>query len=122
METTKELLGIAHLKIYSGRLEEFKRLQAECIESVRTKDTGTLQYDWYFSNEFEECLVVERYRDSKALLEHFANLGDTMAALFKCCSGSGEICGVPSPELMKALEGSPVRIYSPYQSMRVDRR
>jgi len=119
MEATKELLGIARLKIHPGKLAEFKRLQSNCMESVRTKDTGTLQYDWYISSDYEECLVVERYRDSRALLEHFENLGKTMAALFETCSGSGEICGIPSPELTKALEGSPVRIYSPYQSMQL---
>jgi len=46
-----------------------------------------------------------------------ANLGDTMAALLHTCSISGEIYWTPSPELMKALEGCDVRIYSPYQSI-----
>jgi len=112
-----ELQAIARLKIHHGKLEEFKRLAAKCMESVRTRDTGTLQYDWFFSSDYSECLVYERYRDSEALLEHTANLGETMAALLETCSGSGEICGTPSPELMKALEGAPVRIYSPYQSI-----
>jgi hypothetical protein len=88
------------------------------MESVRTEDSGTLQYDWFFSSDYAECLVYERYRDSEALLEHIRNLGETMAALLETCSGSGEICGTPSPELRKALEGSPVRIYSPYQSQK----
>jgi len=112
-----EIQGIARLKIHQGKLDEFKRLAARCMESVRTKDTGTLQYDWFFSSDQSECLVYERYRDSEALLEHTANLGKLMAALFETCSGSGEICGTPSPKLMKALEGSRVRIYSPYQSI-----
>jgi quinol monooxygenase YgiN len=112
-----ELQSIARLKIHPGKLEEFKRLAAKCMESVRTRDTGTLQYDWFFCSDYSECLVYERYRDSEAFLEHITNLGETMAALFETCSGSGEICGTPSPELMKALEGWPVRIYSPYQSI-----
>ena len=112
-----EIQGIARLKIHQGKLDEFKRLAARCMESVRTRDTGTLQYDWFFSSDQSECLVYERYRDSEALLEHTANLGKLMAALFETCSGSGEICGTPSPKLMKALEGSRVRIYSPYQSI-----
>jgi hypothetical protein len=41
-----ELQSIARLTIHHGKLEEFKRLAAKCMESVRTKDTGTLQYDW----------------------------------------------------------------------------
>ena len=70
-----------------------------------------------FFSDYSECLVYERHRDSEAFLEHITNLGETMAAPFETCSGSGEICGTPSPELMKALEGWPVRIYSPYQSI-----
>jgi hypothetical protein len=63
-------------------------------------------------------VVVERYRDSDALLEHFANLGDTMNALLQTYSSiSGEILGMPSAALRKALEGADVRIYAPYQSM-----
>jgi quinol monooxygenase YgiN len=112
-----ELQGIARLKIHPGKLEEFKRLIAQCMQSVRTRDTGTLQYELYFNSDYSECLVLERYRDSEALLAHMANLGETMAALFKTCSGSGELCGAPSPELIKKLESSPVRIYSPYQSI-----
>lgn len=88
-----------------------------CMESVRTKDSGTLQYDWFFSDDQSECVVYERYRDSEALLDHAANLGETMEAIFATSSVSGEILGAPSPELMKALEGKDVRIYSPYQSI-----
>ena len=87
-----ELQSIARLKIHPGKLEEFKRLVAKCMESVRTRDTGTLQYDWFFSSDYSECLIYERYRDSEAFLEHITNLGETMAALFETCSGSGEIC------------------------------
>src|SRR5687767_192583 len=112
-----EIQGIARLKIHPGKLEEFKRLQAKCLESVRTRDTGTLQYDLYISSDQAECVALERYRDSEALLEHIANLGETMDALLETCSISGEICGTPSPELIKALEGSGVRIYSPYHSI-----
>jgi quinol monooxygenase YgiN len=38
-----ELQGIARCKFHEGKLEEFKCLAAQCIEIVRTKDTGTLQ-------------------------------------------------------------------------------
>ena len=84
-----ELHAIARLKIHHGKREEFKRLAVKCMESVRSRDSGTLQYDWFFSD-------------------------DHMAALLHTCSIPSEIYGTPSPELMKALEGFDVRIYSPY--------
>ncbi|HZR82904.1 MAG TPA: antibiotic biosynthesis monooxygenase [Candidatus Binatia bacterium] len=112
-----ELYGIARLTIHPGKLEEFKRLAAKCMESTRTKDTGTLQYDWFFTSDETECVVLERYRDSKALLEHLANLGETLGALRETCSMSGMICGTPSLEHRKVLERSGVPIFSPYQSI-----
>ena len=42
-----ELQCVARLKIHDGKLDEFKRLAAKCAELVRTKDTGTLQYQLY---------------------------------------------------------------------------
>ena len=57
-----ELLCIARLKIHHGKLDEFKHLAARCVELVRTKDTGTLQYELYFNSDNTECLVFERYR------------------------------------------------------------
>src|SRR5256885_12809588 len=70
-----ELQCVARLKIHDGKLDEFKRLAAKCAELVRTKDTGTLQYELYFNSDNTECLVFERYRDSQALLDHHKNLG-----------------------------------------------
>jgi quinol monooxygenase YgiN len=109
-----ELQCAARLKIHDGKLDEFKRLAAKCAELVRTKDTGTLQYELYFNSDNSECLVFERYRDSQALLEHLKNLGDTMAAVLQTCSGSGEVCGTPSPELIEQLKDSPVQVFTPF--------
>ena len=90
-------------------------IAARCVELVRATDTGTLEYELYFNNDNMECLVFERYRDSQALLDHHKNLGDTMAAILRTCSGSGEICGTPSPELLEQLKDSPVQVYRPFQ-------
>ena len=60
-----ELLGIARLKIHPGKLDEFKHLAARCVKLVRTKDTGTLQYQLYFNSANRERLAFKRYRDSQ---------------------------------------------------------
>ncbi len=91
-----ELVGIARFKLHQGDVEEFKRLSAQAMEIVRTKDTGTLQYDIYFNDDQSECIVLERYRDSEALIEHAENLGDLMEAIPATGSVSGELLGEPS--------------------------
>ena len=94
-----ELQGIARFKFHEGKLEEFKRLADQCMEIVRTKDTGTLQYDVYFNDDQSECIVHERYRDSEALIEHAAHLGDLNQAILATGFVSGELLGEPSAEL-----------------------
>jgi quinol monooxygenase YgiN len=43
-----ELLGIARFTFHEGKVEEYKRLSAQCMEIVRTNDTSMLQYEIYF--------------------------------------------------------------------------
>jgi quinol monooxygenase YgiN len=112
-----ELRGIARFKFHEGKLEEFKRLAAQCMEIVRTKDTGTLQYDIYFNDDQSECIVHERYRDSEALIEHAAHLGDIMEAIVATASVSSALLGEPSAELRAKMADSEVRLFTLYQSM-----
>jgi quinol monooxygenase YgiN len=112
-----DLQGIARFKFHGGKLEEFKRLAAQCMEIVRAKDTGTLQYNIYFNDDQSECIVLERYRDSEALIEHAAHLGDLGEAIFATGWVSGELLGEPSAELRAKMADSGVRLFTPYQSM-----
>jgi quinol monooxygenase YgiN len=112
-----ELLGIARFKFHEGKLEEFKRLAAQCLEIVRNKDRGTLQYESYFNDDQSECIVLERYRDSEALIEHAAHLGDLTEAILATGSVSGELLGEPSAELRAKLADSGVRVFTPFLSM-----
>jgi hypothetical protein len=85
---------------------------------VRTKDTGTLQYDTYFNDDQSECVVLERFRDSDALIEHAAHLADLMEPILATGSVSGELLGEPSTELRAKLAGSKVPVlFTPYLSM-----
>jgi quinol monooxygenase YgiN len=113
-----EIQGIARFKFHKGMLDEFKRLTDQCMEIVRAKDTGTLQYEVYFNDDESEAIVLERYTDSQALMDHFANLAGVMDAVLATGSVEGEILGEPSAELRANLspEG-PVRLFTPYRSM-----
>jgi quinol monooxygenase YgiN len=112
-----ELLGIGRFEFHGGGLEEFKRLAAQCMEIVRAKDTGTLQYDIYFNDDQSECIVLERYRDSEALVEHAAHLGELGEAILATGWVSGELLGEPGAELRATMAGSPIGLFTPYQSM-----
>ena len=112
-----QILTVGRLKIHEGKLAEYKRLAAQCMEVVRTKDSGTLQYDLFFNEDETEVVVIERYESSEALLEHVANLGGLMDATFAIVTGEGELLGKPSSDLRNAVSEKGVRIFSPYLSM-----
>jgi quinol monooxygenase YgiN len=114
-----ELWGIARFKFHEGKVEEYKRLSAQAMEIVRTKDSGTLQCDTYFNDDQSECVVLERYRDSEAAIEHAANLADLSEAVLETVSVvHGELLGEPSAELRAKLAGMEVPVlFTPYQSM-----
>ena len=115
-----ELLGIARFRFHEGRREEYLRLSDQALEIVRTKDPGTLQYDLYLNGDQSECMIIERYRDSAAAIEHAANLADLFAPVLATVSVvHGELLGEPSPELRAKLAGSEVPVlFTPYRSWR----
>ena len=112
-----ELQGIARFKFHEGKVEEFKRLSARCMEIVRAKDTGTLQYEVYLNDDESEAIVIERFTGSDALIEHSANLSDLMESILATGSVFGELLGDPSAEIRERLVGSPVSLFSPFLSL-----
>ena len=111
----REIQGIGRFKFREGELEQFKRLSAQLMEIVRSKDTGTLQYEIYFNDDQTECIVLERYRDSEALVEHAGHLGDLGSAFPGLVSS--ELLGQPSDDLRAKLIGSGVRLFTPFLSL-----
>jgi hypothetical protein len=112
-----ELQGIARFKFHEGKLDEFKRLATRCMEIVRTKDTGTLQYEVYFNGDQSECIVLERYRDSQALIEHGTHLGELGQTILATGSVTAACLGEPSAVLRAQMAGSAVQVFTPYLSM-----
>ena len=114
-----ELQGIARFRIHDSKLDEFKRLSAEAREIVRAEDPGTLQYDIYFNDDESECIVLERFKDSEALIEHAANLGELSEAILSIVSVvHGEILGEPNAEIRANLADMEVpQLFTPYMSL-----
>jgi quinol monooxygenase YgiN len=112
-----ELQGIARFRFHEGKVEEFKRLSAQCMEIVRTKEPGTLQYAIYFNDDESECIVLEQYRDSDALIEHGVNVDDLMEPILATASVSGQLLGEPSAALRAKMVDGPVRLFTLYQSL-----
>ena len=115
---TTELQAIVRFRFHPGEVEVFKRLSAQCMEIVRTQDAGTLQYDTFFNDDETECIVIERFRDSEALIQHGENLAHLMDAITATGSVSGELLGDPSAELRaRFADDGPVQLFTPWLRM-----
>ena len=108
-----ELRGIVRFTFHADKVEEFKRLSAECLEIVRAKDVGTLQYDTYFNADESECIVLERFRDSDALILHSQNMAPFMESIMATGAVSGELLGDLSEELRDTDGRQPGRTVHP---------
>jgi quinol monooxygenase YgiN len=112
-----ELMGIVRFRFHEGAIDEFKRLSAEAMEIVLTQDTGTLEFTTYFNADESECIVIERYRDSAALIEHAAHNAHLMEPLLATGTVTGELLGEPSAELRAQLTGDQPQLFTPYRWM-----
>ena len=112
-----ELQGVGWIKFHEGELEEFEHLQVQCAEIVRAKDTGTLQYEIYLGDDQSEGIVLERYRDSRALIEHSTNIGELGPAILATGLATSTLLGEPSADLRAKLLGGPARLFMPFVSM-----
>jgi quinol monooxygenase YgiN len=100
----------ARLKIREGELDGFKQRAAEMMRQTREKDTKTLRYDWFISDDETQCEVREGYADADGLLEHAHNVAEAREKLFRDHAYDHDMTlyGEPSPalaELMDKLTG-----------------
>lgn len=116
----------ARVTIRDGQLDGFKRQAAEMMKQTREKDTKTLRYDWFLSNDGKECEVREGYVDADGLIEHAHHVAEAREELFRgfAYDHNMTLYGEPSPalaELIKKLAGVvPFRQFSLLQGLDVD--
>jgi len=109
-----EIQGIGRITFHDGQVEEFKRLADRIMQIVRTEDTGTLQFEVHLSDDESEAIVLERYQDFAAFVEHAERIGELGPAISATGSVTAACLAEPSEELRTQLAGSPVQLFTPY--------
>jgi quinol monooxygenase YgiN len=96
----------ARVKIRDGQLDGFKRQAAEMMRLARERDTRTLRYDWFLSDDGTECEVREGYADPDGLLEHAQNVMEAREKLFRDYAYDHDMTlyGEPSPALAALMD------------------
>jgi quinol monooxygenase YgiN len=112
-----KILSVARFRIRPGKLPEFQQIAAECLQIVREKDTGTTMYEWFMNEDQTECIAIDCYESSEAVIEHAKNVGPTMRRLRDVADLSAEILGSPSEQLVKALQFKSEGIFARLQGL-----
>ena len=112
----------ARMTVREGKLEGFKQQAAECIKETKEKDTKTLRYDWFISDDETECEIREAYASSQGLIEHRTHIGEALDKLFTEFAEDHAVTvyGEPSPllvELAKRMPPGSVKWYSFLQGL-----
>ena len=98
------IMSVARFRIHPGKFEEFNALAGECVRLVRQNDPGTFLYEWFVNKDRTECIAIDSYASSDAVLAHIRNVGPTMRKLRQLADTSVDLLGDPSPELLEALQ------------------
>jgi quinol monooxygenase YgiN len=96
----------ARLKIRDGELDGFKRQAAEVMRHAKEKDTKTIRYDWFLSDDGTQCEVREAYVDADGLFEHNHHVAEARDKLFRDFAYDHDmtIYSEPSPALAELIE------------------
>jgi len=108
---------VARFKLHEGKVKEFKAVAKDCLIVISEKDKGVLQYDWFFDEKEAECVVIELYKDSAAVLNHVGLIGELLGKAMAMSDFSGEIYGNASDELKGALSALNIKMYSYFQGL-----
>jgi quinol monooxygenase YgiN len=98
---------LLELAVKPGKLDELKAVMAEMVESTRAEQ-GTLNYEWFVSDDSQSVDVYERFRDSTAVMAHLATFGKTFAARLLATADVARwtVLGDPTDEARAAMARS----------------
>ena len=72
---------IIELTIQEGKTEEFTEQASAYVTAVNDDEPGTLEYQWWISEDGERCLLKETFDASSSLMTHLGNVGPTLPNL-----------------------------------------
>jgi quinol monooxygenase YgiN len=76
---------VVQCAVKDGQLDAFKELMDEMVESTRDEEAGTLNYEWFISDDNGTVHIYEKYADSAAAMAHMKSFGESWAGRFLGC-------------------------------------
>ena len=96
---------LLEVNINDGELDNFKALMNEMVSVTQANEPGTMNYEWFISDDGKSCHIYERYVDSAATMTHLASFGQNFAERFLAAVAPARfvVYGNPSDEVRGAL-------------------
>jgi len=80
--TGQHVAWMFELTVRDGREADLRALSAEMAEATQRNEPGTLDYEWYVSDDGRRLHLFERYADADAAMAHIATFGERYMARF----------------------------------------
>ena len=105
-QMSKNVVGISVVRIKPGELENFKAVVKELVAATQANEPGAMAYEYYVSQDGEQCHILERYVDSAAVMAHLANFAPFAERFMAAVEMTGlTLYGNPSDEVREAVSG-----------------
>ena len=79
---SRQVSWMFELAVKAGREPDFRALMVEMAEATDRNEPGTLDYEWYVSDDGRRLHLFERYADADAAMTHLATFGERYMARF----------------------------------------
>ena len=100
-----QVFWLLTLKVQPDQFTQLKALVTQIVAAV-AKEPGTIEYDWSISADHKTLMVVERYADSAAVVQHGKDFGPFAKEFFAMAKPSHFVVfGAPDAEAKKAIAG-----------------
>jgi quinol monooxygenase YgiN len=72
---------VLELAVKPGQIDDLRTVMREMVDLTQA-EPGTLNYEWFLSDDGANCHIHERYADSEAVLAHGATFPENLYERF----------------------------------------
>ena len=83
--------------VKDGQLDAFKELMEDMVAG-ESEEPGTLNYEWFISDDGSAVHIYEKYADSAAAVSHMKAFGDKWAGRFMGCVDVQRVTAYGNPD------------------------
>ncbi|MEO8666679.1 MAG: antibiotic biosynthesis monooxygenase [Ignavibacteria bacterium] len=111
----EDIFWITAAKVKEGQFVNLKTLMNEMVASAKANEPGTLNYEWFISDDGKYCHLYEHFKDSESAQNHMNSFVKNFAKRFMEALEikNFNVYGSPSEELAKILVPSGAVLMKP---------